>query len=95
MGNVQMMPPPPTGGGGIVMGAPYTGGYPAGYPPPPPQQGAPPMNFVPPPSGVSSTYPSQPTNTIPQPNVGGGSQYPTPEGVGQPAIWYAGGKPPS
>ncbi|KAH7621351.1 hypothetical protein Ndes2526B_g03690 [Nannochloris sp. 'desiccata'] len=94
MGHVQMMPPPPPGSGGIVMGAPYTGGSPAGYPPP---QGPSSMNFVPPPSGISSAYPSHPTGVMPQPSGGGGgsSQYPTPEGVTQPGIWYAGGKPPS
>jgi hypothetical protein len=83
----------------MAYGMPYGGGPPPGYPIPPPQ---PPSNsnFIPPPSGASSAYPSQPTM-----NVGGGpgvnhqptssSQYPTPEGVAQPAIWYAGGKPPS
>jgi hypothetical protein len=101
MGNVQMMPPPPPGGGtsGVAYGMPYNGGGPpAGYPVPPPQAPSS-INFIPPPSG-SSAYPSQPMNMGGQPSggVGGGAgnnEYPAPQGVAQPAIWYAGGKPPS
>ena len=94
-----MPPPPPSyngyGGPSPTMGMPYGGGPPAGYPQP---QAPSSMNYVPPPSGTSAVYPSQPVNVTPHQAGDGGahaSAYPAPEGVTQPAIWYAGGKPPS